>query len=61
MLYFVKIAVDGRVDIAVDAENAEDAKRKAEAEFADADLGELECLSFHAVNAEGPDGNTIDF
>lgn len=59
--YNVSIAVDGRIDIPVWSDSFESAKEKALEEFASANIGDLECVDFHAVNAESDTGEFIDF
>ena len=61
MKYVVGIAVDGRVYIEVEANDFSDAKEKANDIFMDLDLGQLECIEWHNVNAEDEDGNMIDY
>ena len=52
MKYIVSIAVDGRIDVEVEADSFEDAKAKACAEVCDLNFGNLECIEWNAVNAE---------
>ena len=52
MKYEVSIAVDGRIKVVVEAENFEEAKRKACEEVCDIDFGELEHINWDAENAE---------
>ena len=61
MKYTVGIAVDGRVYIEVEANDFSEAKEKANDIFMDLDLGQLECVEWHNVNAEDEDGNMIDY
>ena len=61
MRYHVSIAVDGRIDIPVDANSPEEARKKAMDEFATADLSEMEVVGTNAVNAEDANGNLTDF
>lgn len=62
MVYYVSMAVDGRVRIKVDdATSYEDAREKAEELFMDVDLGEVELVDSCAVNAEDEKGNLKDF
>ena len=61
MKYVVGIAVDGRVYIEVEADDFADAKEKANDIFMDIDLGQLECIEWHNVNAEDENGNMIDY
>lgn len=59
--YMVSIAVNGRVDVEVEADNFEEAKKKACAEVCDLDFGSLECIDWHAVNAENEHGVFKDY
>lgn len=59
--YVVNIAVNGRISISVDAENFEEARKKACTEICDADFGNLECIDWHAVNATDEKGNSVDY
>lgn len=59
--YTVSLAVDGRVDVEVSAENFEDACRKAVDLFTEVDIGDLECVEWKAVNAEASDGTFHDY
>lgn len=62
MAYYVSMAVDGRVSIKVDdATSPEDAREKAEELFLCVELGELEVVGHHPVNAEDDDGHLTDF
>lgn len=59
--YLVSLAVDGRAEICVNAENFEEAKRKAMDRFTEFDCGDLECVEWKAVNAESSDGEFHDY
>ena len=61
MKYTVSIAVDGRVDVAVEANSFDEAKQKACMEVCDIDFGELESIDWYAVNAEDENGNFKDY
>lgn len=61
MKYVVGIAVDGRIYIEVEANDFADAREKANDIFMDLDLGQLECIEWHNVNAEDENGNMIDY
>ena len=52
MKYIVSVAVDGRVDVEVEANSFEEAKEKASNEVCEINFGNLECIDWHAVNAE---------
>ena len=61
MKHTVSIAVDGRVDVTVEAESFEDTKEKTAAKVFEMDFGELESIDWHAVNAEDENGNFKDY
>ena len=60
--YWVTFAVDGRFTAEVKAKNPEEASKKAEIEYYDADFGELhDIVAYKAVNCEGDDGSFVDY
>ena len=61
MKYFVTLAVDGRIEVEVDAENFNDAKEKAYSKVRDIDLGSLRDTDWTAVNAENENGEFLDY
>lgn len=61
MKYIVSIAVDGRIDVEVNANSLEEARELAENEFCYADIGELDCIGHKAVNATDEAGILTDF
>lgn len=61
MKYTVSIAIDGRLDVEVEAESFEEAKAIACDDLYDEDFGSLECIDWHAVNAEDENGNFVDY
>ena len=61
MKYTVSIAVDGRVDVEVEAESFDEAKSKACVAVCDLDFGNLECIDWNAVNAEDETGVFKDY
>lgn len=62
MKYIVSIAIDGRVDVEVsNASSPEDAKEQALQKFLDINLGAVECVDFHAVNATDENDELTDF
>lgn len=61
MKYTVSIAVNGRIDVEVEADNFEDAKSKACTEVCDVDFGNLEWIEWDAVNAEDENGKFVDY
>lgn len=54
MKYTVSVAIDGRIDVNVEADSFEDAKSKIS--LIDIDLRNMECVGFRAVNAEDENG-----
>lgn len=62
MKYFVSVAVDGRLDIEVEANSFEEAKERAELLDGKYDWNMLEIVShLTAVNAEDETGKSIDY
>lgn len=62
MKYIVSIAVDGRIDVEVNANSLEEARELAEKEFYyTADIGELDCIGHKVVNATDENGVLTDF
>lgn len=61
MKYTVSIAVDGRIDVEIEAESFEDAKEKALLEVCDSDLDSMEFIGTQAVNAEDENGIFKDY
>ena len=63
MKYTVSIAIDGRIDVEVEAEDFQDARQKAKAELFDADLDlrKMEIIGCNPVNAEDSVGHFIDY
>lgn len=61
MKYTVSIAIDGRVDVDVEADNAEAAKDKALQALMDIDMGNIELIHTSAVNATDENDNLTDF
>lgn len=60
--YDVSIAIDGRMNIRVtDVFTLEEAKEQALIKFGEADIGDVECVDFHAVNATDENGNLTDY
>lgn len=59
MKYTVSVAIDARMDVAVEAESFEEAKTKAQLEASD--CSNEEWISVKAVNAEDENGNFIDY
>ena len=61
MKYVVSIAINGRLDVEVDANSFEEAKQIACGDIYDEDFGNLECIDWHAVNAEDENGKFVDY
>ena len=61
MKYTVSIAIDGRVDVDVEADNPEAAKDKALQALMDIDMGNIELIHTSAVNATDENDNLTDF
>ena len=61
MKYVVSIAVDGRVDVEVEANSFEAARNIACNEVCDMDFGTLEFIEWNAVNAEDENGIFKDY
>ena len=59
MKYTVSIAIDGRLDIEVEAADPIEAREKAEYEFLDADISKMEIVGTNAVNCSDEDGNIV--
>ena len=61
MEYTVRFKIDGRLDVKVEAENAQEAFEKAKEAFADADLKDMEFVGGSPVNCSDEDGNLTDY
>lgn len=62
MKYFVSVAVDGRLDIEVEANSFEEAKENAELLNGRYDWNAMEVVSrLAAVNAEDENGKFVDY
>ena len=61
MNFYASIAIDGRYEAEVDAENFENAKEKAIEKYIDADFDELECIDCKPINAAREDGEFKDY
>lgn len=61
MKYIVSYAIDGRVDLEIEASSFKEAKEKADIAVCEVDFGELECVDGHAVNAEDENGIFVDY
>lgn len=61
MKYVVSVAIDGRIDVEVDADSFEEAKDKAVLQAGDSDWNRIELVSCNPVNAEDENGNFKDY
>jgi hypothetical protein len=57
--YIVHMAVDGRIDLEVEAENPADAYIKAFGAFGDADLSKMEVIDAKPVHCEDETGEIV--
>lgn len=61
MKYTVSVAIDGRIDVEVEADSFEEAKENARYEFGNCDWNMMELVDAHAVNAEDENGVFVDY
>lgn len=59
MKYTVSVAIDGRIDVDVEANSFEEAKSKVTLDGVD--LDKMECIGYKAVNAEDENGEFRDY
>lgn len=59
MKYYVTYKIDARYIAEVEAENIEEAKKKAEGKFMDADFGEAEDIDGEAIIVEDNNGDYV--
>lgn len=59
MKYYVTYKIDARYIAEVEAENVEEAKKKAEGKFLDADFGEAEDIDGEAIIVEDNNGDYV--
>lgn len=59
MKYIVSMAVDGRIDVEVEAADVNEAKEKAEEAFCDANLSKMEIVGADAVTCYDAEGNIL--
>jgi SHS2 domain-containing protein len=57
--FTVSMAVDGRIDVTVEAETAQEAFEKAKDAFTEADLSRMETVDSRPVNAYDNDTRTL--
>lgn len=58
--YIVSMAVDGRIDVEVEAESTKEAFRAAEVAFMDANMKDLDVIDSKPVNVSDEDGNLLE-
>ena len=59
MKYIVSMAVDGRIDVEVEAADVNEAKKKAYGAFGDADLSNMDIVGADAVTCYDAEGNIL--
>lgn len=59
MKYTISIAIDGRIDVEVDAVSFEEAKNKVK--LNDVNLANMDIVGYNAVNATDENGVFIDY
>ena len=59
MKYTISIAIDGRIDVEVDAVSFEEAKNKVN--LNDVNLANMDIVGYNAVNATDENGVFIDY
>lgn len=57
--YFVKMKIDARYTTEVEADSLEEARKKAEENFSNADFGEASDIDGNVVVIEDSDGNYV--
>ena len=57
--YFVKMKIDARYATEVEADSLEEARKKAEENFSNADFGEASDIDGNVVVIEDSDGNYV--
>lgn len=61
MKYYVSCAIEGRIDVEVEAENLEEAAHKARIEAGNTNWNAMDFVDISAVNAEDENGNFHDY
>ena len=61
MKYYVTLAVDTRINIEVEANNLEDAEVKAQEEFMEVDIGDLDYADSFVVSVEDENGVFVEY
>lgn len=60
MKYYVTLAVDTRINIEVEANNLEEAEAKAQEEFMEVDIGDLNYADSFVVSVEDENGVFVE-
>lgn len=61
MKYYVTLAVDTRINIEVEANNLEEAEVKAQEEFMEIDIGDLNYADSFVVSVEDENGVFVEY
>lgn len=61
MKYYVTLAVDTRINIEVEANNLEEAEVKAQEEFMEVDIGDLDYADSFVVSVEDENGIFVEY
>lgn len=61
MKYYVTLAVDTRINIEVEANNLEEAEAKAQEEFMEVDIGDLNYADSFVVSVEDENGVFVEY
>lgn len=61
MKYYVTLAVDTRINIEVEANNLEEAEVKAQEEFMEVDIGDLNYADSFVVSVEDENGIFVEY
>lgn len=61
MKYYVTLAVDTRINIEVEANNLEEAEVKAQEEFMEVDIGDLNYADSFVVSVEDESGVFVEY
>lgn len=61
MKYFVSMAIDGRVDVEVEANSFKEAKDKVYIGMCGIDTGDIDIIGYHPVNAQAENGDFVDY
>ena len=61
MKYYVTLAVDTRINIEVEANNLEEAETKAQEEFMEVDIGDLNYADSFVVSVEDENGIFVEY